>query len=522
MTTAAHRKMPSETWTLPTRQVMNESVKVPSRTSCMARPRSRVRGRPGGRGGAAVGGGASTAGSPVASGGREVRNELSPSVSPSVTLAPLTVPAATTTGWGDGDMYAAAPMDPQLEEPDLRSYLGVIARRRWLVILTTVLCVGVAVAVSIIPEPQYRVRAQVSTTGAADHVAMIFGASGSVDLERQAVNQLTYVGSSEVRAAVARAYDGALPDSDVWRVGVAEVKRGDPNKTSSIVELSLVSTDPAAAATLVNTYARTYVSLRAAKDQEALLTTKERLNSLLRETEQRIEEIMAPVHEIDAQIAEGTGDPATLLAQREATMEGLAPELQPLQAQASEIRNLLGDLNLGIELAPGGGAEVLSPAWAPDTPVNRNIPLNLAIGLVFGLFLGAVLAFVRDYFDDSVKTKEMAERVTGVATLGLIPKIEGQDDLVTATHPTAPAAEAFRMLRTSVKFLGVERQVRVVQVTSPSPGEGKTMVAVNLAVAFAQAGDRVVIVGGDLRRPRMEEVLEVPLTPGLTPCSSAT
>jgi capsular exopolysaccharide synthesis family protein len=58
--------------------------------------------------------------------------------------------------------------------------------------------------------------------------------------------------------------------------------------------------------------------------------------------------------------------------------------------------------------------------------------------------------------------------------------------------------------------------VRVVQITSPSPGEGKTMVAVNLAVAFAQAGDRVVLVGGDLRRPRMEEVVDVALTPGLT------
>src|SRR5262249_56309405 len=64
--------------------------------------------------------------------------------------------------------------------------------------------------------------------------------------------------------------------------------------------------------------------------------------------------------------------------------------------------------------------------------------------------------------------------------------------------------------------MGIERQVRVVQVTSPSPGEGKTMVAANLAIALAQAGDRVVLVGGDLRRPRMEEVLDVPLTPGLT------
>jgi capsular exopolysaccharide synthesis family protein len=92
----------------------------------------------------------------------------------------------------------------------------------------------------------------------------------------------------------------------------------------------------------------------------------------------------------------------------------------------------------------------------------------------------------------------------------------GGSDLVTVAHPTAPAAEAFRLLRTSVKFLGVERQVRVVQITSPSPGEGKTLVAVNLAVAFAQSGDRVVLVGGDLRRPRMEEVVDVPLTPGLT------
>ncbi len=166
---------------------------------------------------------------------------------------------------------------------------------------------------------------------------------------------------------------------------------------------------------------------------------------------------------------------------------------------------------------------MLSPAWVPDTPVSPNIPLNLAIGLVFGLFLGLALAFVRDYFDDSVKTKETVERVTGVSTLGLIPKVGGGSDLVTVTHPTAPAAEAFRLLRTSVKFLGVERQVRVVQVTSPSPGEGKTMVAVNLAVAFAQAGDRVVLVGGDLRRPRMEEIARrAPDARASRRCSSVT
>jgi polysaccharide biosynthesis transport protein len=407
-------------------------------------------------------------------------------------------------------------MEQQLEEPDLRSYLGVIARRRWLVIISTLLFVGVAVAMSLIPEPTYRVRAQVMTTGVNDPVAMIFGANTSGDLNRQATSQLAFLTSSKMRLAVANAYSGSLSDGEIFRVSATEVRQGDGNETSSIVELTLVSTDPVEAATLVNTYAETYQEMRESIDRENLLDTKQRLQALLSELEAQIAREQAPLAEVDQKLAAQSGDPAFLVAQRESILQGLQPTLEPLQAQASQIRSTLGDLNLGVELSSGGGAEVLSGAWVPDTPVNPNVPLNLAIGLVFGLFLGAALAFVRDYFDDSVKTKEMVDRVTGVSTLGLIPKIDGGSDLVTVTHPTAPAAEAFRLLRTSVKFLAVERQVRVVQVTSPSPGEGKTMVAVNLAVAFAQAGDRVVLVGGDLRRPRMEEVLDVSLTPGLT------
>jgi tyrosine-protein kinase len=407
-------------------------------------------------------------------------------------------------------------MDPQLEEPDFRSYLGVIARRRWLVILATLFGIGVAVAASVIPQPTYRVRAQVSTTGSNDPLAMVFDANSSIDLERQASSQLAFIGSQTMRGAVARAYDGPMSDGEVFHVNISAISGGDPNKTSSIVEISLVSSEPRLATTLVNTYAETYVTTRQAEDQELLLTTRQRLQGLLSETQTRIEETRQPLTDINARIASGEGDLARLNAERQNLEADLEPVIQPLQAQVSEIQDRLGRLSIGVELATGGGAEVLGYAWTPSSPVSPNVPMNLAIGLVSGLFLGIVLAFVRDYFDDSVKTKETVDRVAGVSTLGLIPKVSADSELVTVTHPSAPAAEAFRLLRTSVKFLGIERQVRVVQVTSPSPGEGKTMVAANLAVAFAQAGDRVVLVGGDLRRPRMEEVLDVPLTPGLT------
>ncbi|HEX2563389.1 MAG TPA: Wzz/FepE/Etk N-terminal domain-containing protein, partial [Acidimicrobiales bacterium] len=353
-------------------------------------------------------------------------------------------------------------MDQQLEEPDLRSYLGVIARRRWLVIATTLLFLGVAVAVSLIPEPQYRVSAQVLTTGVNDPVAMVFGANNTGDLNRQAASQAAYLRSSAMRFQVVSAYEGSLPKSDVFKVSVTPIESDNDQQTSSVVELSLVSPDPVGAATLVNVYAMTYVEQREAIDRERLSNTRQQLEALLVETTTQIDAIKAPVDELDRQISEPGGDDATLFAQRQAKLAELAPELEPLQAEATRIRGILGDVGLGVELAAGGGAEVLSIAGAPDTPVSPNLPLNLAIGLVFGLFLGAAAAFIRDYFDDSVKNKETIDRVTGVTTLGLIPKLDGATDLVTVTHPNAPAAEAFRLLRTSVKFLAVERQVRVV------------------------------------------------------------
>jgi polysaccharide biosynthesis transport protein len=409
-------------------------------------------------------------------------------------------------------------MDPQLEEPDLRSYLAVIGRRRWFVIVTTLAFVGAALAWSLIPAPEYRVRAQVLTAGVNDPVALIFGGNNTGDLDRQASSQLAFLRSSDMRFEASQAYNGSLSDSEVFRVTATPIQTSqNQNVTSSVVELSLVSSDPEEAATLLNVYADTYVQVRENLDAEKLIGVTDMLTEQLEQVNEQIAEVSRPVTEIEEQLANGTeSERQAAAAQIDSAREQIRPQLDPLQAQAGELRRQLNDVQFGIELASVGNAEVLSGAGVPDAPVSPNLPLNLAVGVVFGLFLGAALAFVRDYFDDTVKTKETVDQVTGVSTLGLIPKYQGTSELVTVAQPTSPAAEAFRSLRTAVKFLGVDREVRVVQVTSPSPTEGKTFTSVNLAVTFAQAGDRVVIVGGDLRRPRMEELLGVALVPGLT------
>jgi capsular exopolysaccharide synthesis family protein len=394
-------------------------------------------------------------------------------------------------------------MDPQLDEPDLRSYLGVVARRKWWVVGITAIFLALAVAMSVIPEPTYEVHARVLTSTGTDLATLVIGEGRTTfDVNREAENQAARIDGAEVRYRVARALPPSVKPGDVARVKVRTINPPDSTRTSSVVELSLVSVDPDQAAQLLRIYASTYVEYWNNLNQERTVTSMALLSDKITEIDGQIETANAEML-----------DPATDDNRR----SDLVAEAARLRTQRGGWENQRDRLEVGAQTGDLGGAEVISPAYGADTPVTPDIPKNLAIGLSFGLFLGVTVAFLRDYFDDSVKSKEIVERVTGVPALGLIPRFDtSTSELVAAAAPTAAAAEAFRALRTSVKFLSVDREVRVVQITSPSPGEGKTVTAANLAIVLAQAGDRVVLVGADLRRPRAEELLGVPLTPGLT------
>jgi capsular exopolysaccharide synthesis family protein len=145
---------------------------------------------------------------------------------------------------------------------------------------------------------------------------------------------------------------------------------------------------------------------------------------------------------------------------------------------------------------------------------------DAAIALVLGLVLGIGLAFLIDTLDERIRGVADLELVTaGLPTLALVPEMEkGHTDTFVATRDQtkSPQAEAYRSLRTAVKFAGLDRPLKVIQLTSPSQGEGKTTAVANLAVALAQGGDRVAIVCCDLRRPRVQERFDVPLAPGFT------
>ena len=148
----------------------------------------------------------------------------------------------------------------------------------------------------------------------------------------------------------------------------------------------------------------------------------------------------------------------------------------------------------------------LQTAQVPTTAVAPNMQLSLTLGGIIGLAAGIGIALLRATLDQRVRTASDVEAAVAAPVLGQIPL-----DADTADHPLAVSsaphglrAEAFRALRTNVRFLFTEGQ-GVFVITSSGPGEGKSTTAGNLALAFADAGHRVALVDGDLRLPRVAE-----------------
>ncbi|MBC8018993.1 MAG: polysaccharide biosynthesis tyrosine autokinase [Verrucomicrobia bacterium] len=170
--------------------------------------------------------------------------------------------------------------------------------------------------------------------------------------------------------------------------------------------------------------------------------------------------------------------------------------------------------------------KVVDPAITPDLPVKPQKKKNLLLGLLVGLMFAVGVAFFMDYLDDTIKDEEEAKRALAWPLLAMIPVIEVSGDgeqppsrasqLVVLNKPKSQVAEAFRGLRTAIHFSSLKHDTKVVMITSSFPGEGKSTIAANLALTFAQAGKRVILVDCDLRRPSMNILFEHPRSPGLS------
>jgi succinoglycan biosynthesis transport protein ExoP len=171
------------------------------------------------------------------------------------------------------------------------------------------------------------------------------------------------------------------------------------------------------------------------------------------------------------------------------------------------------------ELQSGSALRVslVEPALRPLAPIRPRTKLNVALGLLLGIMLGLGLAFLREFLDRSIKTPEELEFFVSAPVVGTIPPFKAhKQPIPVSEQPRTAVAEAFRKLRTNFAFLGVDRESVCCVVTSPSASDGKSTVAANLAIALAQAGQRVAVVDADLRKPTLHKLFDLPQRVGTT------
>lgn len=163
--------------------------------------------------------------------------------------------------------------------------------------------------------------------------------------------------------------------------------------------------------------------------------------------------------------------------------------------------------------------QIIDRAVVPENPVSPRKLLNMAIGAVLGFMAGVFLTFLLEYLDNTIKTPKDVERVLNLPVLGTIPDIGLKEEdkiAIVKKNPKSPIAEAFRTLRTNIQFTSVDKEIKVLAVTSATPGEGKSILASNLAISLSQEEKKILFIDCDLRKPKGYEMFNIPNTVGLT------
>lgn len=163
--------------------------------------------------------------------------------------------------------------------------------------------------------------------------------------------------------------------------------------------------------------------------------------------------------------------------------------------------------------------DVVESALPPAEPIRPTPLRNALLAALFGAMLATGIALLMEYLDDSVKSAEDVEHITGVsalASIARIPPTQSAKRLVATNGAYSPIAEAYRVLRTSLEFSAVDVPIQTLVVTSSSPAEGKSTTAANLAIVIAQTGRRVLLVDADLRRPTLHVLFNCNQSSGMT------
>lgn len=381
---------------------------------------------------------------------------------------------------------------------ELKEYVAIVRKWLWLMVL----CAAVAGVSSYIgTRGMPRIYQSTTTVMVGQNIQAPDPSSMDIWTSQQlAQTYATLVSREPIRKAAAQ----ALGLQYVPSAGTISARMVEGTQ---LVEISVRDTDPERARALADEIAQQLIlQTPSAAPEEA--ERRAFVQKQLVDLEGKIEQTQRDVQDEQARL--DAANSARAIQQYQANITALQQRLATYQSTYASLVNIV----------QGGSnyISVVEPAYTPTTPISPNVQMNVLLAAAIGLALAVAGAFLSEYIDDTIKTPEDATRLTNLPTLGVISRIEGHnypEKLVTVRQPLSPIAESYRILRTNIQYASIDKPLRTLMLTSPSPGEGKSMTLANLAVVLAQSGLRVIAVDTDLRRPVLHRIFDLPNNDGL-------
>jgi len=239
------------------------------------------------------------------------------------------------------------------------------------------------------------------------------------------------------------------------------------------------------------------------------------LQTKIAEASSEIRGIEAQKAHLDAELSTLRG-PVELAGGWETELMALQRERDNAEKQWLSLEEKRRDLEIRAQAHPRMN-RLVEGASRPIDPVRPKKAANIMLSIALATCLGLAMAFLQEYLDDRINSPEDADRTAHLPLLGHVPVIPASEPTVVTNLPArSHVAEAYRTLRSSIGFAAVDGELKTLMVTSPSKGEGKTVTSLNLAIAMALDGKKVILVDADLRRPSVHKQLKLPQGPGLT------
>lgn len=388
---------------------------------------------------------------------------------------------------------------------ELRHYMAIVLRRWWILFLGAIIGAVIGYQVS---QRIPRVYQSTATLVVGQFIQSSSLNNRDIQTSEQLALSYAEIGRRQpVLEAAAAALDLDVP----WQQLKKQVQFR-PVEGTQLLELTAEAGAPRDAEAIAREVARQLILLspttatQGEGDEESAQFIQQRLLSL----QERIDSGQRRIESLDRRMAVAT----------------TAEELSSLQEEIDTLQELITEwesnyarlLSLAEDETPVNYLAMIEEPYASRSPVRPKVRLNTLIAVVAGLLLALIPVFVLEHLDDTIKSTDDLNRLVDLPPLGTVGKIKGksyQDKLLASLDPFSPASEAYRMMRSSIRFVSEEYPCRTILVTSGLFGEGKSLTVANLGLAMAQAGNKTLIVDADLRRPAQHKIFGVPNEGGL-------